>query len=238
MERDMRSIVPAALVVSLFSLGISQVKDDLEYGIGYLDAAYAGGDSLALYQKPSVASKPAAFLQSNKIRFSGELRWVSAYPRCIEVVPREVYGVPILGFSSDSQWVEVSLDCRMLVNPPVAWVWRANPLIHAGLWGGSWQVGCPLHFRESATPAFFDGAFGRPVNIAKALPEFNPADYCMRLLEIRGKWMKVLIQTPTPPLGEDDEVHPSSAVKTFQAEAWIQFLEENGRPRVWPIYDE
>ncbi|HUI65314.1 MAG TPA: hypothetical protein VL126_10765, partial [Bacteroidota bacterium] len=93
-------------------------------------------------------------------------------------------------------------------------------------------------FRESATEAFYDGAFGRPLNVQKILPEFNPSDYCMRLLETSGRWMKVLIQTPTPPLGEDDEVPQTGAVKTFQAEAWIQFLDESGRPRVWPIYDE
>lgn len=238
MERVVRAIALLLAVMFPGAAGSAQGKGDVEYGLGYLDAAVAQPDSLTFYRSPSLGSGALAFLQSNRVRYAGQLQWLSAYPLCIEVIPREAYGLPILGFSPDSQWVKVSLDCRVLHNPPVGWVWRVSPHLRATLWGGSWQAGCPLHFRESVSETFFEAAYGRPVAVRKILPEFNPSDYCMRLLEIQGRWMKVLIQTPTPPLGEDDEVPLTGAVKTYQVEAWIQFLDESGRPRVWPIYDE
>ena len=212
-----------------FQNAISQTQTDIEYGIGFV-----GPGQFKVFSKPSIHSKVLAQVQSYDIKFADRLKSESQIPYCIEIVYNDVYGFPILAYSTDSAWINISLDCRKKTNPPTGWVNVKEVSPDVILWGSYWTRGFSINFIDNNPIAFYDSMRGGLINIHHQMKQFDSSSYHMLVEVVKGNWMKVTVESPEPPSDMDEkDVISELGIHYFRTQVWIRFLDDNGRPRVF-----
>jgi hypothetical protein len=179
-----------------------------------------------------LSSGAIAVVQSFNIKFLSTNRTADCSERTIEVIHNDEYGFPILGFSSDSQWVKISLDCKTKINPPVGWVFRYSKWRTILLWHEYFHKGYPIRFRKKDWIAFYS----EPDTTMRITPHlvggYSSPDYSMRVRETQGDWMKVDLETPSTFMHSPKDVAHSNIIRIS---VWIQFMDHIQQLRIWGL---
>ncbi len=223
-----RWIILGLLFVEPSNYACCQIRGDIDYGIGFVEPA-----SCTVYSHRSTRSSIVAVIQGDKIRFASSANWESRIDYAIMIVYNSTYGLPLLGFSTDSQWVKVSLDSRMRTNPPSGWIHLGEIGTEVKLWSQYWFPGFALHFIDKKWEAFYDTIAGGKLDMHQTMPQFDSSSYSLRVVCSRGNWMKVIVESPEPEMMNDEDIAKELGTKYFHAQAWIRFLNGDGRPRVF-----
>lgn len=151
--------------------------------------------------------------------------------RLIDLNRIDEYALPVLSFSPDSQWVNVSFDPRNLSNPQTGWL-NISDSKKAGVqikyWANFLYLDVAVVFNCDSLMAFYS----RPDESSRIFPELklfensNEYTYSMKGVDKSGKWMQVYLYSPSPYYSGSEP--PASALKV-----WIKYLDDTGRPRIW-----
>jgi hypothetical protein len=198
------------------------VPDTIDRGIGILafknsarnneTSAYAAmGDAepsyLLLFSCDSLGSRYAVgadkLLQPNIIEFDYE---ICGFP--FDSLTATNWAHVILGFDSDKK-------------PSRGWVKLDPAIIEIHLWT-DWLPHHSLYFLNQSN--FYDTVGGSPVAWEV---NFAPRNYIMHPLNSQGAWVQVLVARPS------DMCVPPDAPKSDTLVAWIKYLDDTRRPRVW-----
>jgi hypothetical protein len=174
-------------------------------------APTAEADTVAVLRRDSLCFVPATCVRS--------------YNRMIEF-DYEVPGWAILGFSTDSTWVQVTLSPSDSAGP-VGWVALRGDSVKPLLWSRI-LPGKRVFFLRPDDIAFYTAPIDT-TRVSKELvrhPNSDQLNYIMSPLEARGNWLRVVLQTPSP-MCEWPE--PKVVTDTL----WIHYLTSAGRPKVF-----
>jgi len=241
------------LMSSIFGLtvGVSQYDHGCEtdFGVAYVSLRPTAHPVIPLYAAPVEGDSPAAVLRSrakevgkNSFGVDFELTVfstnsvVAMSDRLIEVFRVDEYGLPVRAFTPDSEWAEVSLDCKQLEDPPTAWVRIGGP-VRVKFWSEFFGEDWALVFDCDTVKAFYS----RPDDGYRIQPKLagdsdNP-DYCMRVVRTFGDWMEVYLETPSTFM-EDSKTRQSRYKSANPpTKVWIKYLDDNGRPRIWYLWE-
>ncbi len=255
MAKHLLGILLALLVVN--DPAASQYNDgcDVDFGFAYVSLTPWKGTSILLFPSPEKTKQPLASLKYGfveykgtnvtnfRLTFGGSDTSEDMYPRLLEIERVDEYGMPVLSFSPDSQWVEVSLDCRQLNNPPSAWLNIANAKrsnIQVKSWTTFFGYDWAIQFLCDSIMAFYS----QPNDASRIFPRLTPqaddstsVDYCMRVLKTAGPWMQVYLESPSTFEGDEDARHARYKSANPPPKVWIRYLDGRGRPRVWYLWD-
>ena len=140
----------------------------------------------------------------------------------------EILGLPVDSIGHDGEWVRVIYGTA---GPTYrrGWVRADQKRTRLLLWPEVLPER-PLFFRDPATPGtFHERPGGERTGFELELSPYSggPAfDYRMEPLEVDGRWMRVRIVTP-------DDACTGESMETRERIAWIEYLDEHHRPRVW-----
>ena len=226
-------------------MGESQYTGAIDFGRGYIATKFR---SFLLYEKPDRSSRRIARIdphtiegvQSDSLVFLPSQASVPLSNRTIDVVYNEVYGLPILTFSPDSSWAQISLDCREMHNPPSAWV-NANDARNKGvdlqLWSSFFNLDQAVIFHGSSAIEFYN----QPNESSRAFPDLagdpKEPDYCMRVIRTIGPWMQVYLESPSTFMKDSGDRQTRYKSSSAPPKFWIKYLDEEGRPRIWYLWD-
>ncbi len=231
-----KSYIIALLLGLLTARGVMAQYDpgDIEYGVGYVSAQIPFPDSMIVYSEASFGSTQIAVVQSCTIRVLSPRKTFDCSETTIPVVYNDEYGFPIIGFSPDSSWIKISLDCRNRISPVTGWVSRRTRWLELALWGDWFRKGMPVYFRQPQWNAFYsqpDTALEvKPVLVVRdSMP-----DYCMRVVKTVGDWMEVDLQTPST-----FELSPEEIARqnTATYRVWIRYFGRESGLRIWYFWD-
>jgi len=172
---------------------------------------------------PNLVADTVAVLVRDSLCFKAT-PCVFSYGRMIEF-DYEIPGWAILAFADDSTWVRVSLAPSESVGP-TGWVALGDSVkaLH-------WSQILPskrLFFLRPDDVAFHHAPLDT-ARIARDLlkyPNSERLDYIMSPLEVRGRWLRVILMTPNPMCKFPE---PQVTRDTL----WIQYLTSEHRPRVF-----
>jgi hypothetical protein len=164
----------------------------------------------------------------------------NASTHLIDVQGVDEQALPILSISSDSLWIQVSLDCRIRHNPPTAWLYYYHGLdIGAKIksWTDFFVVDQAVIFICDSMRAFYATR-----NIDKAVfPKLDGdsahPDYSMRVIRTSGQWMEVYLYTPSDFPSSEEPKEARSKSKNLPPRYWIRYLDDQGRPRIWYLWE-
>jgi len=141
----------------------------------------------------------------------------------------EILGLPVDSIEPEGAWVRVLYGRGPDGAPRHGWVRTQDGGGRVQLWEEILPER-PLFFLGPADRIrFHDRPGGDPVEIDLAPgPVATPPtfDYRLEPLDVEGSWMKVRIVTP-------DDACVTEPVVAREHEAWIRYLDDRGRPRVW-----
>jgi hypothetical protein len=160
----------------------------------------------------------------------------NASTHLIDVEGVDEQALPILSISSDSLWIQVSLDCRVRRNPPTAWLYYYDGLaIGAKIksWTNFFVVDEAVVFICDSMRAFYTEPNSDKRLFPKLAGDSVHADYSMRVIRTSAPWMEVYLYTPSdfPSFVEPREARSQS--KNPPPRYWIRYLDDQGRPRIW-----
>ncbi len=221
----------------------SQYSGPFDRGRGYVAVNFG---PLILYEHPEKSS--IAFARTyhraidrvgyDSLIFLKDSLSVSLAGRKIAVAYNELYGLPILAFSPDSSWVQISLDCRQLEDPPSAWL-NVSDARQEGVQMQLWST----FFSPDEAVYFLDSIlfYTEPNESARASPVLiageNGPDYCMRVLTTSGDWMHVYLETPSTFMTDEEVRHARYNTPKAPPKFWIKYLNRTGRPLIWYMWD-
>lgn len=141
-----------------------------------------------------------------------------------------------LAFSSDSEWVEVSLDCNNN-NPPKAWINindAKNENSHVRQWFEAFTEYESLQFSCDSSIAFYSEPELQKRIYPKIL-KYN--DYSMRKLKTKESWMQVLLFSPSVFGRREDEIKKIIKSSTSCIKCWIKYLDKLGEPTIDALWE-
>ncbi len=224
-----------------------------DFGLGYVSLIPSGDNSIPLFPSQSKENTPFAtlrfgidqvgkgsFVTSLKLTILSTNSVEGMHERLIEVYRVDEYGLPILDFSSDSEWVRVSLDCRKITNPPSAWLRTVDSnkvTIPIKSWAHFFEVDWPVVFHCDSLMAFYSDSNETARIFPKLRGHPGEPDYCMRVLSTSGKWMHVYLESPSTFMTDHEARHARYETTDSPPKVWIRYLDDHGRPRIWYLWD-
>lgn len=204
----------------------------IEYGIGAVVSPYGIYGSMIFNEKPSMSSKVLATIRRDTIWFNESKTPYPCFGRTLVISHNDEFGLPILEFSPDSLWVKVSLDCRKKENPSTGWI-SINSRLHLKLWPDFFsEEGVAIYFMKDEWIQFYSVADSTKSISYKLVYDRKSPDYSMRVRKVLGRWMEVDLETPSTFM-----IPPEEQKDIQKIRVWIQFLDENDRPKVWYYWD-
>ena len=199
---------------------------DKDFGVGVVKYAamerYEAED--VIRAAPSPGADTIAVLRRDSLCFTRG-GCVRSYDRMIEY-DYEIPGWAILGVTRDSAWARVTLAPADSAGP-TGWVALRGDSVRAVLWSLVLPEQ-PLFFLNPDDIAFYEA----PAETARATrtlisdSDADRFDYIMNPLEVRDRWMRVELLTPSTMCKfPEPKVTPDTV--------WIQYLSPHGRPRVF-----
>lgn len=141
----------------------------------------------------------------------------------------EILGLPVDSVAPDGAWVRVLYGRGPAGAARHGWVRPRDGHSRAWFWDEILPDRNLFFLGPAERIGFSDRPGGDPIDIELAPgPLDTPPtfDYRLEPLEVDGPWMKVRIVTP-------DDACIADPVATRVYEAWIEYLDDRGRPRVW-----
>jgi roadblock/LC7 domain-containing protein len=229
---------PALAICQIYNL---KIKD---FGCSYA-LLPSKNISLDLYSTPAKSNQPFARLDAgdfenksrthiprSSITYLNTNSMENMSERIVEIFVC-VYGLAVLSFSPDSEWVNVSLDCNKEVNPPSAWfnVFDASLLnVQIKSWTNFFEKNWTLHFLNNSDIMFYSKYADTTQIFPKLSMDKTRPDYCMRVIKTSGHWMLVYLDSPCNIPVQMDSLYQS---KNQSPKVWIRHIDDRGRPRVW-----
>ncbi|MHB1222653.1 MAG: hypothetical protein ACYC2G_01195 [Gemmatimonadaceae bacterium] len=224
----MRGLVPAP---EPGSESLSTV--DRGIGVVSLRSEFDGGPRAAL-ESLTVRSRPDAAAVSSAAlvrREEGPGRgWSYAVAGIDDLVPAllefdyEIQGLAIDRIAPDGDWAHVLLGHDGSGRPRAGWVALDTGRVGMLLWREHLPQREWLFFTADVPPPLFDGPGGRALGADTVFAA--DGGYSLYAEEVRGDWMRVRIVSPDDSCG--------SAVRSPRVtRAWVRYIDDGGRPRVW-----
>lgn len=235
-----------------FAVAQNDGSKNLDFGRFYLSLPSANV-SLKFYSTPSKDQPPAWELDFGAFAYwynsSVVKGWLTnlkdrtsqnASTRLIEVERVSEYALAILSFTPDSLWVQVSLDCRILQNPPTAWlyVYDANAVgAKVKSWTRFFLADQAVVFTSDSARAFYADTTARNRVFPTLAGDSASPDYSMRVIKVSGPWMQVYLYTPSDFPSSVDPKEARAKSNNPPPRFWIRYLDERGRPRIWYLWE-
>ena len=232
-------MLTAGLLVLFGTASPAQDWSEREYGIGIAGPRRAPDQSpglselsLSLYENPSERSQVVAVLRSDSLELRTIGETVSSFARLLEYAYEEV-GFPILAFSPDSAWIMVSLNCWDRRNGSTGWLLASSPGLQVQSWTELMNQNDAFFFLEQDGIAFYPMAdTGKRIDV-KLVHRYSKPDYVLYRREVRGRWMKIELETPSTNCVSEEEVFEELGVRPTRHSIWIRFLDERMRPTIF-----
>ena len=224
----------------LLTLVISMLATAGDKGIGVVFFSLHGpyssqfqSDSTFIYQYPNENSKVIATFKlivengKNSWRYSvisGDSNFIN---NTIEYA-YETSGLPFDSILESRTWVQIKNILEIENAPPKGWIRVHNSNMGFLLWENELKKHNLFFSPEQEVSEFYDSPGGKKVVFKLKRFEYQQGrlfDYIMHPIEVKGRWMKVRVVTPSDFC--DEPVSPK--VKTL----WIKYLDEKGHPLVF-----
>ena len=203
-----------------------------EYGMGIATTKSPYTVPLSFNERPFPASLKVAYFHNDTLVFLKAMDTVRSFDRMVEIGYDEI-GFPILGYSSDSQWVKVSLDCHAVKNPPVGWLQRNTKDLTIRSWTDVLSKENVFHFINAERRSFYSRPSAEALIRPKLYEQNSRASYNMYRGQIKGRWMQVELETPSSFCRSDEENLQEFGVLPKKQTVWIQFLDARLRPLIF-----
>jgi hypothetical protein len=234
-----------SVVISHFlfvDLALTQYSgpNHIDFGIGYFEIFAPTSDSLMFYSTPESHANPIALLKGTQLTFLRSHIADDITNRLIEIVYNDDYGLPILEISADSNWARVALNPKNKVDTQAAWVSLERVRNDVGgwqLWGQFFTPDEPVTFLSDSMMGFYSALDDTMKVFPKLLRSDGEMDYCMRVIQTKGLWMEVYLETPSTFMTDPVRRHARYESKNPPPRLWIKFLDQRGRPRIWFLWD-
>ena len=210
----------------------SPERENREYGNGIATTKSPYTVPLFFNERPSTSSAKIAYFHNDSLIFLKSEDTIRSFDQMMEVSYEEI-GFPILGYSADSQWVKVTLDCRELKRPPVGWVHRKTEDLIFRSWTDVFSQMNPFFFINGEWRTFYSEPSTSKRIHPKLYKRKSLPNYFMYRRRIHGRWMEVNLESPTSFCRSDEEVLQEFGVLPKKQIVWIQFLDKTLRPRIF-----
>lgn len=196
-------------------------------------AAWPAVDTMLIHEAPTASSPVVArflFLVPEPYTWSYRLEAVEddIESRALEF-DYEILGLPVDSFVPDEPWVRVLYGRGPDAAGRYGWVRTGDGVAGSSRWEEILSERSLFFLGPADEIRFYDAPGGNPVDIdlAPGLVALPPTfDYRMEPLEVAGSWLQVRIVTP-------DDACVAERIETREQVAWIKYLDDRGRPRVW-----
>jgi hypothetical protein len=207
-------------------------RENREYGIGIATVTVASGFPLYFHERSSSTSAKVAYFNDDTLIFLKSKKSVRSYDQMVETSEEEI-GFPVLKYSADSQWVKVTLNANLKKNPPTAWIARNTEGLQVRSWTETfWRTGTFFFIRGEWRAFYSNPSMDSRIH-PKLYERHSIANYCMRRKTIKGRWMQVELETPSSFCSSNEEVFKEFGVIPQKRLVWIQFLDQDYRPRIF-----
>ena len=207
---------------------------DREYGIGIASVISPYQVPLYFFEQPSTSSQKISYFNYDTLIFYKTKDTVRSFDQMIEISYEEI-GFPILGYSGDSQWVKLSLNCKKNKVPTIGWIKKNTHNIIFRSWTQILSKAHRLFFIKKKLRLFYsDSANTIPVNpkIYSCKSDSTP-NYYMERKSIKGRWMLVELESPSAFCRTDADVLEEYGTLPKKYLVWIEFLDEQMRPLIF-----
>jgi hypothetical protein len=222
-------------IITMFATAHGQwvpERENREYGIGIATTKSPYNVPLFFMERPSASSRRVAYFHNDTLVFFKTRDTVRSFSQMIETSYEEI-GFSILGYSADSQWVKVTLDCHNRKNSQVGWLPVKTKDLSLRSWTEVFSKGGIFFFIKGEWRAFYS----KPSLSNRIRPKLyargSKPNYFVYKRAIKGRWMQVELETPTSFCRSNDEVLQEFGVLPRKRIVWIQFLDERSRPRIF-----
>jgi hypothetical protein len=229
-----------SLVFAYVGYGQFYHPEKVEFGIGYFATNVPFPDSVVFYSKPTTASTRVAVFSADTLTLLPSGAKTQIAEGTIEIVHNDVYGFPILQLTSDSHWARVVFDCRKENASESGWADISNIeeiLSRWQLWAHFFKPDEAVSFLFDSCMAFYSHPDDSHQIFPKLVENSEGDDYCMRVINTSGTWMQVFLETPSTFMSDSEEIQKNHNSKNPPPKVWIKYLDEHGRPRIWPLID-
>jgi hypothetical protein len=207
-------------------------RENREYGIGIASVAVASDIPLYFNEHPFSSAAKVAYINDDTLIFLKSNKSVRSYGQMVETSEEEI-GFPVLKYSADSQWVKVTLNANLKKNPPVGWIHRYTKGLKVRSWTEIFGKTGRLFFIKGEWRAFYSKPSMNSRIRVKLYERKSLPNYSMYRQEIRGRWMQVELETPSSSCSSNEDVFKEFGVIPQKRLVWIQFLDQNYRPRIF-----
>lgn len=185
----------------------------------------APSDTIVIRSGARPAAAPVALAWHREYRLLIETAEEGLEDGALEVGYEE-RALPVMEVEGDGGWLLVSYAFDDGGGMHTGWVDSTDPRLEYVPWSGWLERQGVLFFVAPDSIAFFDGPDGEPIDLA-LLPGAGSRrfDYGLYPLRTDGEWMEVRVASPSDYCGAD--------APAVDAQAWIRYLDPQGRPRVW-----
>jgi hypothetical protein len=213
-----------------------QVLPDWDIGVGFVrippapdgPPGAAAADTIPILAEPHAAAP----LVARAFHREWQLEIEAARPGLVSGALETGYeetALPVLETGAGGQWLQVSYAFDSAGTAVTGWVDGTHSAVETVTWT-SWLANGAFFFLEADSIAFYEEPEG-PVLTLALVPGLGTQrfDYTLYDIRTRGAWMQVRVASPSD-YCVDDATSGGSGVAT---NAWIRFLDEEGRPRIW-----
>jgi|GEM_PF-4274132 len=237
-------------LILIFASNKMMSQDDCsreDYGKFCISFSFDAVLSLQLYNLPNDKAKPIAQLdvynkQNGPNSYISGASTVHYYKNkqvindkaVLGLINGETNGLAGLAYSSDSEWVQISLDYMNISSPSTCWI-KIEDVKNAGAsifsWKEFFREMSSLYFKCDSTMRFYsEASVNTRIYPVLQKDEYGKCDYDMEPIQISGAWMQVYLNIPSYFL-ESILGQPHSS--NLPHKVWIKYLNDNGRPQVW-----
>lgn len=215
-------------------------RPDWDVGIGFVrippdpegPPGAAPPDSIWILAEPRPDAEPVGRVHHQDFRLEVQGARAGLIDGALEVAYEE-RALPVLSMDADGRWLEVAFALDSTGVPVNGWVAASEPRVEVVTWDDWLADGSSrgaLFVRRASggeePPAFFAGPEEARIDIPLARDSVSGRlDYALLPLRTRDGWMQVEVATPS------DACAPHVIAR--RDTAWIRYLDDAGRPRVW-----
>lgn len=140
----------------------------------------------------------------------------------------EETALPVLEAGAGGEWLRVSYAFDSAGTAVTGWVDGTDSAVEIVTWT-SWLASGAFFFLEADSIAFFEEPEGPALPLALEPGQGTQRfDYTLYDIRTQGAWMEVRVASPS-----DYCVDDATSAESGGTNAWIRFLDEEGRPRIW-----
>ena len=230
---------PSATVVTLHPTAPGprhrEVLPDWDIGVGFVrippapdgPPGTAAADTFPILAEPQTGAPLVARAFHREWQLEIEAARPGLVSGALEVGYEET-ALPVLETGVGGPWLRVSYAFDSAGTAVTGWVDGTDSAVETVTWT-SWLANGAFFFLEADSIAFYEESEGPVLTLALEPGQGTQRfDYTLYDIRTQGAWMEVRVASPS-----DYCVDDATSAESDSTNAWIRFLDGEGRPRIW-----